>query len=423
MLVPDVVAIGGVRVKLLDFGIAKIKDSNDSNAMSMNTRTGTLVGTPTYMSPEQCRSQPQIDGQSDVYSLGVILYELLAGSPPFRSEALGEMMALHLFAPPRPLQQLLPQVPPELEAFVMRMLAKKPEGRPTAAEVVSELSRLKVRDEDLIREDDSEDHTQAALSQDQISDLAQRAALMQEERSLSMQGVHATPTPGGAPSTTRKRRLGLLQLGIGAALLLLGGAYLVSRFEPGLTRRWGAMPGGSDGTTPTVNPQVGPHDSPAAAVGHGNAKDGGVDASAVSASPAPDVDDPELAELKQQLSEVKGGKALRLIKRALKRHPDRAALQELACEYFLKAGKYSDAKKSCERALALEPSRGKAQGLLQEVKQAREDADEPEAKKGDQEAATETAGKGAEPAADSPPSPAAPTGPKKSDAYNVDFLR
>ena len=420
MLVPDPVAIGGVRVKLLDFGIAKIKDSNDSNAMSMNTRTGTLVGTPTYMSPEQCRSQPQIDGQSDVYSLGVIFYELLAGRPPFRSEALGEMMALHLFAPPRPLQHLLPQIPPELEAFVLRMLAKKPEDRPTAVEVVNELSRLKVQDEDLLREEDSEDHTQAALSQDQISDLAQRAALMQDERSLSMQGVHATPTPGGTPNPTRKRRLGLLQLGIGAGLLLLGGAYLVSRFEPGLSWRSGSVPRG-DGTMPAGSPQAGPHDGPSAAGVDGSAQDAGVDASAVSARPTPAVDDPELAELRQQLSEVKGSKALRLIKRALKRHPDRAALQELACEYFLKAGKYSDAKKSCERALAQEPSRGKARALLLEVKQAREEDDEPEAPKADKEEATETAGKGTEPAAAPAPSPAA--GPKKSDAYNVDFLR
>jgi serine/threonine-protein kinase len=114
------------RVKILDFGIAKLHSLSGD---SLKTRTGTLMGTPIYMSPEQCLGTKEVDHRSDVYSLGVILYEMLAGRPPFQSTGFGELLTMHLHEPAPPLRQLAPQVSSDMEFAVLKMLAKKPEER------------------------------------------------------------------------------------------------------------------------------------------------------------------------------------------------------------------------------------------------------------------------------------------------------
>jgi serine/threonine-protein kinase len=125
-IIPEPTDVGRERVKILDFGIAKLhKLAGDS----LKTRTGTLMGTPIYMSPEQCLGTREVDHRSDVYSLGVILFELLAGRPPFVSEGFGELLSMHLHEPPPSLRELAPQVTPQTEQVVLRMLAKKPEAR------------------------------------------------------------------------------------------------------------------------------------------------------------------------------------------------------------------------------------------------------------------------------------------------------
>jgi serine/threonine protein kinase len=114
------------RVKILDFGIAKLHLLAGD---SLKTRTGTLMGTPVYMSPEQCLGTREVDHRSDIYSLGIIIYEMLAGRPPFISEGFGELLSMHLHEPPASLRAFAPQVTGEVEIAVMRMLAKKADDR------------------------------------------------------------------------------------------------------------------------------------------------------------------------------------------------------------------------------------------------------------------------------------------------------
>jgi serine/threonine protein kinase len=125
-IIPEPTDVGRERIKILDFGIAKLhKLAGDS----LKTRTGTLMGTPVYMSPEQCLGTREVDHRSDVYSLGIILFEMLAGRPPFLSEGFGELLSMHLHEPPPSLRESAPQVTEETEQVVLRMLAKKPDER------------------------------------------------------------------------------------------------------------------------------------------------------------------------------------------------------------------------------------------------------------------------------------------------------
>jgi eukaryotic-like serine/threonine-protein kinase len=112
-------------VKLLDFGIAKLTgDGVGGAAMSSKTRTGMVIGTPAYMSPEQCEGRGLIDHRSDIYALGVVMYELLTGRVPFPGDGFGEVLVAHLTRDPDPPSQLNPNLPPEIEAIVVHCLRK-----------------------------------------------------------------------------------------------------------------------------------------------------------------------------------------------------------------------------------------------------------------------------------------------------------
>ena len=126
-LVPD--AEQGERTKILDFGIAKLTEMGLATGV---TKTGAVMGTPTYMSPEQCRGTGQVDGRADLYSIGCILYELIAGRPPFINRGAGELIGSHLFVAPEPLSQHA-AVDGELDRLVMSLLEKAPEHRVQSA--------------------------------------------------------------------------------------------------------------------------------------------------------------------------------------------------------------------------------------------------------------------------------------------------
>ncbi len=125
---------GRIVPKVLDFGIAKLAE----RGAATHTRTGAVLGTPAYMSPEQCRGGSKVvDGRSDVYSLGCILYEMLCGSPPFVRDGMGDLIVAHVSEPPEPVRVRVPAIPPALDRLVMQMLAKAPADRPQTMEAVA----------------------------------------------------------------------------------------------------------------------------------------------------------------------------------------------------------------------------------------------------------------------------------------------
>jgi serine/threonine protein kinase len=124
-------------VKVLDFGIGK--SVGETLAASM---VSTVVGTPHYASPEQLTVGGRIDGRSDIYSLGVILYRMLGGKLPFNSSSMGEVIQMQLTSKPAPLFTLRPETPSGIERLVNGMLAKDPARRPQSAdEVIAALDK------------------------------------------------------------------------------------------------------------------------------------------------------------------------------------------------------------------------------------------------------------------------------------------
>lgn len=124
-LVPDPEI--GERVKILDFGIAKL--ASDEQAGKRTTRTGMILGTPLYMSPEQCCGAGNVTHSADLYALGCILFELVCGRTPFVHEGSGAIMGAHIYESPPSPRSLQPDLSPALEAVILRLLGKKPEDR------------------------------------------------------------------------------------------------------------------------------------------------------------------------------------------------------------------------------------------------------------------------------------------------------
>jgi serine/threonine protein kinase len=145
-LKPSNILLGKRGVCVLDFGVAKVLASSaESTATHASTGSGQLVGTPRYMSPEQCLGQ-RVGARSDLYSLGVLLYEMLAGRPPFIDPLQSALLVKQATAPAPPLPRLRQDIPRSLALAVHSLLAKRPEDRPrTAAAAKALLERSLVQ--------------------------------------------------------------------------------------------------------------------------------------------------------------------------------------------------------------------------------------------------------------------------------------
>jgi tetratricopeptide (TPR) repeat protein len=139
-LVPDSEAAVRLRAKVLDFGLAKVTAAPPDSGV---TQTGDFVGTPLYMSPEQCRSNAEVNHRTDIYSLGCILFEMVCGQPPFVDKTVGDLIIAHNTTPPPRPRSLVIAIPPALEQVILRALAKAPDDRyATMEELGAALGRV-----------------------------------------------------------------------------------------------------------------------------------------------------------------------------------------------------------------------------------------------------------------------------------------
>jgi serine/threonine-protein kinase len=138
-LLPDEAAPGRVRVKVLDFGVAKLTDVTGQQA---STNPNALIGTPAYMAPEQCKGAMYVDKQSDIYALGCIMYEMSCGRPPFVCRGFGDYLMAHLTQdPPRP--SSLGPIDPRYEKIILKALSKdKAHRQRSMQDLVAEIDAL-----------------------------------------------------------------------------------------------------------------------------------------------------------------------------------------------------------------------------------------------------------------------------------------
>ncbi|MCS6884371.1 MAG: serine/threonine-protein kinase [Acidobacteriota bacterium] len=127
-------------VKLIDFGIAKQHAAELDPSQSL-TEPGLVFGTPAYMSPEHCLGDP-LDARSDIYSLGVLLFEMMTGVLPFQADNPTRMMLKHIKDPPPPMRDICPDIPEEIDRIVLRALAKSPDKRFSSAIELADTLRL-----------------------------------------------------------------------------------------------------------------------------------------------------------------------------------------------------------------------------------------------------------------------------------------
>ena len=138
---PDNILIADEHALVVDFGIARAV--SDAAPQSMLTGVGVTVGTPAYMAPEQVVADPGLDHRADLYSLGVVGYEMLAGHPPFSAGSPQQLLAAQVTQQPAPVSKARPDAPPGLASIVMQLLAKEPGERvPDADALVAQLESL-----------------------------------------------------------------------------------------------------------------------------------------------------------------------------------------------------------------------------------------------------------------------------------------
>jgi serine/threonine-protein kinase len=219
---PDNILLDGEtgRALVTDFGIARAMTGEDSGegsgagSISRLTATGIAIGTPAYMSPEQSAGERTIDGRSDLYSLGVVGYQMLCGEPPFTASNTPALLMKHLTETPVSISERRADVPPELGRAIMMLLAKEPANRfPSAAALAAALEPGSVAAED---------------------------ARVRHDAASSVAGVPAYSPTGQRPGTRPAPSWGDMQAGAGGSSSI--GEDLIYQPTEDELRRWHAPP-------------------------------------------------------------------------------------------------------------------------------------------------------------------------------------
>jgi serine/threonine-protein kinase len=201
MLIDAENAGGRETIKVLDFGIAKLLDNApkptrtdgapDSEPPPALTQVGVVVGTPAYMSPEQCRGQP-LDGRSDLYTCGILLYQLATGTVPFDSDSPFEVAGKQAFEIPPPPSKFLPSMYPKLEQLILSLLAKSPAERPQTAADLREALRQII--------------AQLSGRGGRTIPMTESKAVMEAAAARQQALVQGAPRPFGGPQPNPRRR-------------------------------------------------------------------------------------------------------------------------------------------------------------------------------------------------------------------------
>ena len=208
-------------VKILDFGIAKF-------AQSSVTQSGTIMGTPSYMAPEQIMGKP-VDGRADLFSVGVLLYELLAGQKPFTGESPTTVVYQIMHVEPPPVSAAVPELPESLQEIVGRALQKNPDERYSrASEMSSDLQMVKMMLDLPLKTGDSDTGPQQTIGPLHASTLGSKgggsvAVTTMLDAPMRASAAARAADAAPAPTSASKSGQGMI-LGIAAAVLVVGGA-------------------------------------------------------------------------------------------------------------------------------------------------------------------------------------------------------
>jgi serine/threonine protein kinase len=374
---------GGEQAKVLDFGIAKIKEGRVSATASFTlTGTGVVIGTPQYMSPEQAMGKrgDELDGRSDLYSLGVVMYEMLTGNLPFQADTTMEMILAHLQKTPTPIRTLRPelQIPEAIAGLVMRLLEKKPELRsPSARALIEEIERAEATaasPEATLRaqpRDIYPPRTAEPLEKDLRATSAGAAAPAAPRVSPAPAVPRPLPVPAaraaeplheirGVPKAKSSPWRACASITVAVVAVALGAWYLASRRAadvpetPGTTSSPVARPGEAAQTSPAS--QGGATRAPVEAQ---DASPGPARSSPVPSSTAPSSSKPARAKglPSQPAARRAPGRVIRESGPSLPATDARKVTAAVKLgDFFFRRGEYENALAEYRRALSLDPS-------------------------------------------------------------------
>jgi TPR repeat protein/tRNA A-37 threonylcarbamoyl transferase component Bud32 len=204
------------RVKVLDFGIAKLKEAHleDSKVHPMShmtlTATGMVIGTPAYMSPEQAKGLKgeQLDGRSDIYSLGVVAYQMLTGDLPLKADSTLELLMAHISTPPKQIYEVRPdlRIPDAVAAIVMRCLEKNRESRPASGQALVDEIEFTVNRAPALPAKPSSMMTQGQVAAPLIAEMRAAATVTGYGGAVSLWAVAAILIVGALGGTWYVRR-------------------------------------------------------------------------------------------------------------------------------------------------------------------------------------------------------------------------